>query len=103
MNQRCREESGDDPAVRKRAEIRLPAPGKDAAYLAAAEHITLCDAGKAMLAGRVMVTEYQESEQYVYVDCGFDDVITVRIDPAEECAVGRRRPGAGAGVPASVR
>ena len=41
-----------------------------------------------MLAGKVMVTEYLGSEQYVYVDCGFEDVTTVRIDPAEECTVG---------------
>ena len=41
-----------------------------------------------MLAGKVMVTEYLGSEQYVYVDCGFEDVITVRINPAEDCEVG---------------
>ena len=35
-----------------------------------------------------MVTEYLGSEQYVYVDCGFDDVITVRVDPAEDHRVG---------------
>ena len=88
---RCREEGGElsllSASVQKSG---LPAPGKDAAWLGVRpEHITLCDAGKAMLAGRVMVTEYLGSEQYVYVDCGFGDVITVRIDPAEECAVGR--------------
>jgi len=41
-----------------------------------------------MLAGTIMVTEYLGSEQFVYVDCGFEDVITVRIDPAEDFEVG---------------
>ena len=34
------------------------------------------------------MTEYLGSEQYVYVDCGFEDVITARIDPAKACTVG---------------
>ena len=41
-----------------------------------------------MLAGKVMVTEYLGSEQFVYVDCGFEDVTTVRIEPPEDCEVG---------------
>ena len=41
-----------------------------------------------MLVGKIMVTEYLGSEQYVYVDCGFEDVITVKIDPARKCDVG---------------
>ena len=68
----------------------IPAPDKGIAWLGVRpEHITLCNPKEGMLAGKVMVTEYLGSEQYVYVDCGFDDVITVRIDPAEEFPVDR--------------
>ena len=67
----------------------MAAPRKDVAWLGVRpEHLTLCSPSKASLAGRVMVTEYLGAEQYIYVDCGFDDVVTVRIDPALDCAVG---------------
>ena len=86
----CREEGGQlsllSASIQKSG---IPATGKGVAWLGVRpEHITLCDPKQGMLAGKVMVTEYLGSEQYVYVDCGFEDVTTVRIDPAEECAVG---------------
>ena len=39
---------------------------------------------------RHCVTEVvgDHAEQYVYVGCGFEDVITVRVDPVVECVVG---------------
>jgi len=86
----CREEGGQlsllSASIQKSG---IPATGKGVAWLGVRpEHITLCDLKQGMLAGKVTVTEYLGSEQYVYVDCGFEDVITVRIDPAEECTVG---------------
>jgi multiple sugar transport system ATP-binding protein len=86
----CREEGGQlsllSASIQKSG---IPATGKGVAWLGVRpEHMTLCDPKQGMLAGKVMVTEYLGSEQYVYVDCGFEDVITVRIDPAEECTVG---------------
>ena len=86
----CREEGGQlsllSASIQKSG---IPATGKGVAWLGVRpEHITLCDPKQCMLAGKVMVTEYLGSEQYVYVDCGFEDVTTVRIDPAEECTVG---------------
>ena len=86
----CREEGGQlsllSASIQKSG---IPATGKGVAWLGVRpEHITLCDPKHGSLAGKVMVTEYLGSEQYVYVDCGFEDVITVRIDPAEECTVG---------------
>ena len=86
----CREEGGQlsllSASIQKSG---IPATGKGVAWLGVRpEHITLYDPKQGMLAGKVMVTEYLGSEQYVYVDCGFEDVTTVRIDPAEECTVG---------------
>ena len=86
----CREKGGQlsllSASIQKSG---IPATGKRVAWLGVRpEHITLCDPKQGMLAGKVMVTEYLGSEQYVYVDCGFEDVTTVRIDPAEECTVG---------------
>ena len=86
----CREEDGQlsllSASIQKSG---IPAKGKGVAWLGVRpEHVTLCDPKQGMLAGTVMVTEYLGSEQYAYVDCGFEDVITVRIDPAEDCEIG---------------
>ena len=101
----CREEGGQlsllSASIQKSG---IPATGKGVAWLGVRpEHITLCDPKQGMLAGKVMVTEYLGSEQYVYVDCGFEDVITVRIDPAEDCEVGSDVGLMLAQVAASVR
>jgi len=87
---RCREDNGQLSLLSRTAQTSgLAAPGKNVAWLGVRpEHITLVDPKTATLGGTVMVTEYLGSEQYVYVDCGFDDVITVRVDPAEEYKVG---------------
>ena len=87
---RCREEDGQLSLLSAGIQnTGIPATGKDVAWLGVRpEHITLCDPKQGMLAGTIMVTEYLGSEQYVYVDCGFEDVITVRIDPAEDFEVG---------------
>ena len=87
----CREEGGQlsllSASIQKSG---IPATGKGVAWLGVRpEHVALRDPKQGMLAGTVMVTEYLGSEQYVYVDCGFEDVITVRIDPAGDCEVGR--------------
>ena len=87
---RCREDNGQLSLLsRTPQKSGIAAPGKNVAWLGVRpEHITLCDPQTATLGGTVMVTEYLGSEQYVYVDCGFDDVITVRVDPAEDHRVG---------------
>ena len=87
---RCKEDNGQLSLLsRTPQKSGIAAPGKNVAWLGVRpEHITLCDPQTATLGGTVMVTEYLGSEQYVYVDCGFDDVITVRVDPAEDHRVG---------------
>ena len=55
------------------------------------ENITLCgpdDADDSMITGSLSVCEYLGSEQFAYVDCGFEEMITVRVDPAEELVTG---------------
>ena len=86
----CREEDGQLSLLSAGIQnTGIPATGKDVAWLGVRpEHITFCDPKQGMLAGTIMVTEYLGSEQFVYVDCGFEDVITVRIDPAEDFEVG---------------
>ena len=87
---RCKEDNGQLSLLSRTVQKSgIAAPGKGVAWLGVRpEHITLCDPQTATLGGTVMVTEYLGSEQYVYVDCGFDDVITVRVDPAEDHRVG---------------
>ena len=41
-------------------------------------------AGIATITGTLSAIEYLGSEQFAYVDCGFEDMITVRVDPASE-------------------
>ena len=52
------------------------------------EHITLCAPSKTRFRGTIMVSEYLGSEQYIYVDCGFEDLISIQANPAKEYAVG---------------
>ena len=88
----CREEDGQLSLLSAGIQnTGIAATGEDVAWRGVRpEHITLCDPKQGMLAGTIMVTEYLGSEQFVYVDCGFEDVITVRIDPAEDCEVGSK-------------
>ena len=41
-----------------------------------------------MITGRLCVCEYLGSEQFAYVDCGFEEMITVRVDPSRELVTG---------------
>jgi ABC-type sugar transport system ATPase subunit len=41
-----------------------------------------------MITGMLSVCEYLGSEQFAYVDCGFDEMITVRVDPSGELVTG---------------
>ena len=41
-------------------------------------------AGTATITGTLSVCEYLGSEQFAYVDCGFEEMITVRVDPVCE-------------------
>ena len=38
----------------------------------------------ATITGMLTVCEYLGSEQFAYVDCGFEEIITVRVDPSSE-------------------
>ncbi len=73
--------------------VALAAPTPDAAWLGVRpEHIRLDASGGAsdgpMITGTLSVCEYLGSEQFAYVDCGFDEMITVRVDPAVELVTG---------------
>ena len=73
--------------------VGLAGPGPDIAWLGVRpENITLDATGKAaagsVITGTLSVCEYLGSEQFAYVDCGFDEMITVRVDPAVELVTG---------------
>ena len=48
------------------------------------EHLNFCSLGKAKLKGQLVAIEYLGSDQFAYVDCGFEHLITVRSDPNKE-------------------
>ena len=73
--------------------VGLAAPTSDVAWLGVRpENITLDITGGAsgalMITGMLSVCEYLGSEQFAYVDCGFDEMITVRVDPSGELVTG---------------
>ena len=72
--------------------VGLDAMPPDIAWLGVRpENIMLCaadDADDSMITGTLSVCEYLGSEQFAYVDCGFDEMITLRVDPAEELVTG---------------
>ena len=73
--------------------VDLDAPASDIAWLGVRpENIALHDpddsAGNDMITGRLCVCEYLGSEQFAYVDCGFEEMITVRVDPSRELVTG---------------
>ncbi|RZO30154.1 MAG: sn-glycerol-3-phosphate ABC transporter ATP-binding protein UgpC [SAR116 cluster bacterium] len=77
--------------------IGLAAPTSDVAWLGVRPETITLDAGAKMsgrasggpmITGTLSVCEYLGSEQFAYVDCGFDEMITVRVDPAVELVTG---------------
>ena len=52
------------------------------------EHINQSSTKKPHLIGKVIVAEYIGSEQFIYVDCGLEEMITVRVDPNKEFVIG---------------
>ena len=48
------------------------------------EHLNFCAIGKAKLKGQLVAIEYLGSDQFAYVDCGFEHFVTVRSDPNKE-------------------
>ena len=52
------------------------------------ENIALCDADAGQINGSVAVCEYLGSEQFAYIECGFDEMVTVRVAPDEAVLVG---------------
>ncbi len=77
--------------------IGLAAPTSDVAWLGVRPETITLDAGvkrsgkasgRAMMTGRLSVCEYLGSEQFAYVDCGFEEMITVRVDPVVELVTG---------------
>lgn len=74
--------------------LELDAPVSDVAWLGVrpekitigvtGDHSRNDMAGTATITGTLSVCEYLGSEQFAYVDCGFEEMITVRVDPACE-------------------
>ena len=52
------------------------------------ENIALCDEGAGHIIGTVAVCEYLGSEQFAYIDCGFNNMVTARVRPDAELKVG---------------
>ena len=54
------------------------------------EDITVGAADGAAISGTVAVCEYLGSEQFAFIDCGFEEFVTVRVDPNLEFESGAR-------------
>ncbi len=52
------------------------------------ENIALCDEDAGHISGTVAVCEYLGSEQFAYIDCGLDNMVTARVSPDAELKVG---------------
>ena len=77
--------------ARKRAKNAqfLSAPSSALASLGIRpENIALCAEDAGHISGQITVCEYLGSEQFVYIDCGLGDMVTVRVNPDSELQVG---------------
>ena len=54
------------------------------------ENISIGAAEEATIGGTVEVCEYLGSEQFAFINCGYDDFVTVRVDPNLEFETGTR-------------
>ena len=52
------------------------------------ENIALCGEDAGHISGTVAVCEYLGSEQFAYIDCGFDNMVTARVNPDAELEIG---------------
>ena len=67
----------------------LPAPSSSIASLGIRpENIVLCAEDVGHISGTILVYEYLGSEQFAYIDCGFNHMVTVRVNPDSELQVG---------------
>ncbi len=94
----CMEKAGQivfsgyaNDSIRKRAtnDRFLSAPSQTLASLGIRpENITLCAKDEGHIFGTIVVCEYLGSEQFAYIDCGFDHMVTARVNPDAELQVG---------------
>ena len=69
----------------KRQQVELDVQASEISWLGIRpEHITLCKPEKTKLSGEILVAEYLGSDQFVYIDCGFENMLTVRVDPSKD-------------------
>ena len=67
----------------------IDSPDADVAWLGVRpENITVAAVEEAAITGTVAVCEYLGSEQYAFIDCGFETFVTVRVDPDLELESG---------------
>ena len=52
------------------------------------EAIRVVGPSKGILKGRISVCEYLGSEQLVYIDCGLEELLTVRLKPSDQLREG---------------
>ena len=52
------------------------------------ENVIVGDLKSGHLSGKVAVCEYLGSEQFAYIDCGFDEMVTVRVAPDRDLQLG---------------
>ena len=75
----------------KRQQVELDVQASEISWLGIRpEHITLCKPEKTNLSGEILVAEYLGSDQFVYIDCGFENMLTVRVDPSKDWKVNRK-------------
>ena len=54
------------------------------------ENISVGTADEGTISGTIEVCEYLGSEQFAFIDCGYEDFVTVRVDPNLEFEIGTR-------------
>ena len=80
--------TSDQEAGKSSAESLSSPSGAVASLGIRPENIALCDADAGQINGSVAVCEYLGSEQFAYIECGFDEMVTVRVAPDEAVPVG---------------
>ena len=77
--------------LEKKSKTKIKSPQQKIAKIGVrAESISVTELNKADLSGELVLCEYLGSEQFAYVDCGNDILITVRIEPKVKLIIGSR-------------
>ena len=77
--------------LEKKSKTEIKSPQQEITKIGIrAESISIIEINKADMSGELVLCEYLGSEQFAYIDCGNDILITVRIEPNVELKIGSR-------------